>query len=71
MAERRIRYGWLWLLFLASLFGGAALLMNDDGRLRWLGIALLVSPLAGFLLLTLAYYRAERRDGGSGPPPPT
>lgn len=64
--ERRIRYGWVWLLFLASLFVGAGMLLSPDGGTRALGLALLLLPLAGVGLLLAAYYLKSRGDAERG-----
>lgn len=60
--ERRLRYGWVWLVFLGLLFVGAGLLLSPDaGRRAW-GLALLLLPLAGVGLLLAAYYAKSRSD---------
>ncbi len=65
--ERRIRYGWVWLLFLGSLFVGAGLLLSPDAGVRAGGLALLLLPLAGVGLMLAAYYVKSLRDAGDGP----
>lgn len=62
--ERRIRYGWVWLLFLGSLFVGAGLLLNPDASTRAWGLVLLLLPLAGVGLLLAAYYLKSRGEAG-------
>jgi drug/metabolite transporter (DMT)-like permease len=61
MAERRIRYGWLWLVFVAALLAGAVLVSGADSSRRWFGLGLIVTPALVLGLLTLAYYFVERR----------
>ncbi len=39
--------------------------MSDSGRLRLLGLGLLVAPLLLFLALQLVYYLLDRRHGGA------
>lgn len=62
MAERRIPYIWVWIVFLAMMFVGAGLMTSDDpGRVR-AGIAILVLPIAAFSALLGLYYWKSRRD---------
>ena len=48
----------IWLGFLGSMFGGAALLLTTD--LWWLGLLLLLAPVGFLAFLTLAHYARER-----------
>lgn len=60
MADRRLRYPLLWLLFLSCMVAGAALLMGASGAAQAAGIALLLLPLLALGSLTGAYYALER-----------
>jgi hypothetical protein len=60
VADRRLRYPLLWLLFLACMVVGAALLLSPDGARQSAGIFLLLAPLAALSLLTGIYYALER-----------
>jgi hypothetical protein len=60
VADRRLRYPLLWLLFLACMVAGAALLLSGDGTAQAFGIGLLLLPLILLGLLTGAYYALER-----------
>lgn len=60
--EKRIRYGWVWLVFLGFLFVGAGLLLSPDASRRAWGLVLLLLPLAGISLLLAAYYLKSRGD---------
>jgi Na+/proline symporter len=60
VADRRLRYPLLWLLFLGCMVAGAALLLSADGAVQAAGLALLLLPLFLLGLLTGAYYVLER-----------
>jgi hypothetical protein len=60
VADRRLRYPLLWLLFLACMVAGAGLLLSADGTLQVLGIVMLLVPLVALGLLTGIYYALER-----------
>jgi hypothetical protein len=60
VADRRLRYPLLWLLFLACMVTGAGLLLSPDGTRQAAGLFLLVAPLVGLGLLTGIYYALER-----------
>lgn len=60
MADRRLRYPLLWLLFLGCMVAGAALLLSANGTVQATGIVLLLLPLLLLGLLTSAYYVLER-----------
>jgi hypothetical protein len=60
VADRRLRYPLLWLLFGAVMVTGAGLLLARDPALRTWGLVLLASPVLGFSLIGLAYYLVER-----------
>jgi hypothetical protein len=60
VADRRLRYPLLWLLFLACMVAGAAMLLSANGTVQAAGIALLLLPLLALGLLTGAYYALER-----------
>lgn len=55
-----MRYVWLWLVFIAAMFVGAAL-VSQGGGLLWVGLLLLLGPLVALGILTIAYYLLERR----------
>jgi drug/metabolite transporter (DMT)-like permease len=61
VADRRIRYGWLWAVFVAVLLAGAVLISSAESSRRWFGLLLILTPAALLGLLTLAYYAIERR----------
>lgn len=58
--ERRIRYGWVWLVFVAAMLVGAALVLNPRAGARALGLALILLPVLAFGVLQLAYYLKHR-----------
>jgi hypothetical protein len=60
VADWRLRYPLLWLLFLACMAAGAALLLSPSATVQWLGVGLLLAPLVLLSLLTAAYYALER-----------
>ncbi len=60
--ERRISYGWVWLLFLGSLFVGAGMMLSQSAPVRAWGLVLLLVPLAAITMLLVAYYAKSRRD---------
>lgn len=58
--DRRLRYPFLWLLFVATMLSGAGLVSSRSVGLRNLGLVLLVLPLLVLGGLALAYYVVER-----------
>ena len=59
--ERRLRYPVLWVLFLMSTVGGAAMLFGADPDDDMLGIVLLALPLLVFGTVLALYYWKSRR----------
>ena len=60
VADRRLRYPLLWLLFASVMVAGAAMLMSRDRAVQAWGLGLLAAPIVGFGLVGLAYYVVER-----------
>jgi len=59
--ERRFPYGLTWVVFLAALFVGGALVLSDDaGRRAW-GLVLILAPVVVFGALMAVYYGLSRR----------
>jgi len=52
-----MRYGWVWMVFLASMFVGAGLIVAGRAAL---GATVLLLPVVASVLLSLAYYLLER-----------
>jgi drug/metabolite transporter (DMT)-like permease len=60
MAERRMRFGWLWLAFLAITFTGAALLFSPKKSDDIWGILLIATPVLVLSVLMGLYYWKSR-----------
>ncbi len=56
MADVRIRYGWLWLLFIAVMIVAAGLITSKDQTTMFVGLGLLVGPLALTGLALAVFY---------------
>lgn len=61
MAELRLRYSIIWLVFLGVTFTGAALLFSPEESDDLLGVGLVLAPLLLFGALLSAYYWKSRR----------
>lgn len=72
MAERVVRYGWVWVVFIAVMMLGSALVLSRRPALRALGLAVLLLPIAAFGLLQAVFYVRSRRMARdeAGPPEP-
>ena len=55
-----MRYGWIWLVFLAITFTGAALLFTEDTGDHALGITLILAPMVVLGGLMGLYYWKSR-----------
>lgn len=55
-----MRYGWIWLVFLAITFTGAALLFTEDTGDDALGITLILAPMVVLGGLMGLYYWKSR-----------
>ena len=62
MTDHRIRYSIAWLVVLASLFTGAALLLSPSGTAQLVGLALVLAPALGFGAIAGLYYLKSRRQ---------
>lgn len=58
--ERTLRYGWVWLVFLAITFTGAGLLFTERTSDDALGLALIALPLIIMSILMGLYYWKSR-----------
>jgi len=61
VADKKIRYGWAWLLFLAATLVGAGMMLADRALLRNIGIILLAAPLLLLGGLSALYYVQSKR----------
>lgn len=60
MADVRIRYSWVWIVFIAVTLTGAGLMTSQDLVRVRIGIALLVAPWVLLSLLLAVYYINSR-----------
>ncbi|MGB1586205.1 MAG: hypothetical protein ACPHID_04075 [Thermoplasmatota archaeon] len=61
MAEKTVRYGWVWIVFLAVTFTGAGLMFSESPDDDWLGLGLIVLPLIIMGALMALYYWKSRQ----------
>ncbi len=69
VADVRIRYGWLWIGFIAVMIVAAGLIISPDPTTRTIGLVLLVGPLALTGLALAVFYALTwwRATTGRGP----